>query len=331
MSHQVHSRPVDPGDVDPETVPEMQLPQGFSIDFAPGDGDTAGYQFVVQFLPFRPVHFYSFADEGNDGIQVLPGGNDEEFVVFFQVCAGLGDFQVFVGMKDTGYDKFFINQGGDFGYFFSEERGVFHQEGDVGSFGCLFRGLVLRGFGFFIEGYAEYVANQYYRQDDANHSQRISHGVSHGDGGHFNAFHVVICLLGRTQSGSVGHGAGKDAHHGGDRQSGNHMDDVGGKYSQQNNCRCQQVERDAAFFKGGEEAGAYLQSDGVDKEYQSEFLEEMKRLRIHAQTEMAANDADEEYPGDAEGYSPYFNFSQEDSYEYNDGNQEDGMSYPGSE
>ena len=87
----------------------MELSQGLSIDFVAGDGYAPGYQFVVQFLPFRPMHFNPFADESNDGIEILFGGNDKEFVVFFQVGARFSHFEVFVGVKDPGYDKFFIN------------------------------------------------------------------------------------------------------------------------------------------------------------------------------------------------------------------------------
>ena len=104
-------------------------------------------------------------------------------------------------------------------------------------------------------------------------------------------------MLGGTQSGRVGHGAGQHADHRGQALAGDPVDGQRHEDAEQDHARREQVETHAALAERLEETGTDLHADGEYEQDESEFFHEGQRGRIGAQAEMAEQDAEEQDPG----------------------------------
>ena len=148
-------------------------------------------------------------------------------------------------------------------------------------------------------------------ENDAQHAERVGDGVGGCEagrgrfrgGGRLAAGNhgVGKGLLGGTQAGGIGHGAGHHAHERSQAFAGNPVDANGHEHGEQDHPGGEQVHGHATLPEGMEEAGADLQADGEDEEDESEVLHERQRGRVGPEAEMADQDAQEEDPGGSDG------------------------------
>ena len=130
-------------------------------------------------------------------------------------------------------------------------------------------------------------------QDASDHAERVCHGISERDIGFADPESIGIGLLGRTESGSVGHRTRHDTRHRGYRGSGDVMQGEGYTYTEQYSNESQHVEPESAALEAGEETGTDLEADTVDEQDKTEFLEELDEVRIERHAEMAEDDPHE--------------------------------------
>ena len=128
---------------------------------------------------------------------------------------------------------------------------------------------------FLFETDPENPADEDHRQDDPEHAERISHSIPHRDIRGVDPGHVAVCLLSGSQTGRIGHGAGKNPDHRRNRQTGNQINHVGNYDSQQHDPGSHQVQLDASLLKRGKETRPHLQPDRIDEQDQSEFFQEV--------------------------------------------------------
>ena len=326
VGDQIDTRTVHARDVHAVLGAQTQIGELLAVDFGTRDEDAARHQFGVRgdVAPVGVVHLDLTAEEGRDGGRILRIGDHPQTVAPADraPCVGHGDRAV--GMHDARDDELALHQVADVLHRAAVDQLV--RELDRNLVGEL----VLLGQGvqrlvLLLELHAQGIADEDHRQDDADHTQRIGHGVTHGDGGIADARGIGIGLLCGTQTGRVGHGAREHAHHGGNRRAGHHVDHVGYRYAQQHDRRGAAHELQTSLLERGEEARADLQTDREDEEYQSELLHEVPDLRIDRHSEMAQRDSDEQNPRDAERYASDPDPAQQDAERDGQGECQNGM------
>ena len=217
-----------------------------------------------------------------------------------------------VGVEQPRYDELAVDQIAHVGH----RAAVEHRIGEFDRH--LVRELVLVGEGgerlvLLLELDAQGIAHENQREDDAHDAQRIGHGVAQRDIRILNARSIGICLLRRTESRGVRHGARKDADHRGDRRVGHDMDHVGRRDAQQHDRRRAAHQRHAAVLERREEAGPHLQSDREDEQDETELLDEVAYVVIDRHAEVAEGDAHEQNPGDPQRDASDLDLAQQDS------------------
>ena len=100
------------------------------------------------------------------------------------------------------------------------------------------------------------------------------------------------------------------------------MDDEGRGDGQQHEAESQHVHRQAVLAEGMEEAGAHLQADGEDEQDEAEILDEGQHHGVDFQPEMAEEDAHEQNPGGADGYSLNLELAEKQTRCYDEGQDE---------
>ena len=155
--------------------------------------------------------------------------------------------------------------------------------------------------GFFVDFDAKKQTNQPHGQQDATDAERIGNGIAHAHqaGRAGVGPQLGQDLLTRTEGGSVGHGAGEDPEdhwQGYIEQLMQPCRDHTAKDHQQGG---ESVQLEAGAAQGGEEAGTDLDADGVDKQDETELLNEVQGLLIERQIrhsrEVAHYDATEQH------------------------------------
>ena len=160
--------------------------------------------------------------------------------------------------------------------------------------------------------------------DHADDGEGISHRVAccQALGGAFDA-QVGDRLLGCREAWSVGDGTRVDTRHIGQVLMGNLRDQEGDEHTQSHVDDDHEVHRQTAFPEGAEEAGAHLKAHSHHEEDETELLDDVQHLGVEADAAGAEGDADEEHPGDAQGYFRDFDSAQEQSDEDGEGQIKD--------
>ena len=91
------------------------------------------------------------------------------------------------------------------------------------------------------------------------------------------------------------------------------MDHIRRDAAQEYHARSQQVQIQTAFSERRDKSRPDLQTDGIDKEYQTQILGERFHQRIQRHAEMAARDRAEQDPRHAEGHALEFQFGAEEN------------------
>ena len=168
------------------------------------------------------------------------------------------------------------------------------------------------------------------RQNDAQHTHGVGYGIAGSDGGCVDVAQVAEGLLCCTQPRRVGDGTRHDARHGGDGRAGEVVDAQRHDDADGNDGDAEEVETLAAVLERGKETGTYLQTDGVDEEYQTELLQKVEQVLVEAEREMAEDKADEENPGQSERYAFYPDFAQTQAQRDDQCKDHDRMGYTAS-
>ena len=161
---------------------------------------------------------------------------------------------------------------------------------------------------------------------DPDQAERVSDGAGGGHlvGGERTCrVNLEQGLLRGSEHRGVGGGSCEQAR--GDRHGDacQAADQHGERSPGEEHCEGQDVEFDAAFFEGREEARAYLEAKRIDEQHQTEVLCEGEHLRVHGQAEMSCEDAGEEDECHAEADSlelqlvaqqPYDAYQRQDEY-----------------
>lgn len=226
-----------------------------------------------------PVDFVFAADECDYGLFVGFGGYDEHLFAEVDDCVACGDDGLAVFEHAGDYEVVF-DAAGDVDELFAVEAVVLHFDGvdyglddGVGAVFCF----ELASFGVEVD-----VADVAYEDDgadDAEYSEGVGAGVAEGDVGA-----AIAEFGGYLGSGSEGGGVGygtahyadhhRDFYFASEEEEGSDCDG----YVQYDDAYCYEVHRYAAFFEGGEERGAYLESDAEYEQDESEFLDEVEYL-----------------------------------------------------
>ena len=163
-------------------------------------------------------------------------------------------------MSDPGNNEFPIDQLIDIGDVVSAQHLVRTLDrNDLGH--LVFRRNRGESLIFFLEFHPQGKANENHGKNNADNTQRISHGITQGDTGIFDSRSVRISLLCCTQSRRVGHRTRKDADHRGNRRTRYQMNHVRHAYPEQNDRRSQADERQPAMLERSEETRADLHTD----------------------------------------------------------------------
>ena len=201
---------------------------------------------------------------------------------------------------------------------------------------CVFR--IFQDFEFLVMVYLEQCLE---RKDDGNDSQdadRICHGIGrckflrghacrHG-GGAPGCGNVDESLLGGTEAGGIGDGAGHDAHHCRELLPGE------GRYSPCDDHRKkdvhhgQEVHLDPAAAEGVEETGADLKAYREHEKDKAELLHEMEDVKVGLEPKMPHQDARKEDPGGAQRDAFHFEPAKIEADSYHKRKQKDCVGYP---
>ena len=109
--------------------------------------------------------------------------------------------------------------------------------------------------------YTQQIFQSQQRQNTANHTQRISYGITQGDLRRINSVQITVCLLCRAKSRRIGYSSRKDTDHCSDRCSGNKMQDDCHHNTGKHNNHGNDIQRKASLLECREETGSYLQTD----------------------------------------------------------------------
>lgn len=226
-----------------------------------------------------PVDFYFAADECDDGLLVGFGGDDEHLFAEVDYCVACGDDGLAVFEHAGDYEVVF-DAAGDVNELLAVETVVLHLDGvdyglddGVGAVFCF----ELASFGVEVN-----VADVAYEDDgayDAEYAEGVGTGIAQGDvGAGVAEFGGYLCA--GSEGGGVGHGSAHYADHHRDFNFASEEEvcsDCDG-HVQKDDAYCDEVHCHTAFFEGGEEGGAYLETDAEDEQDESEFLDEMEYL-----------------------------------------------------
>ena len=175
-------------------------------------------------------------------------------------------------------------------------------------------------FFLFLEIGASDVADGDGGTDDAEHSERISTGVTVSNLWCFTGSkYRVECFVGGTESRCVGHGTVEGTHHHRQVDAVARVEEnvIAGKHHQHVEKHCgrgQKVKCHTAFLKALEEAWTHLQTDAEHKEDQSEILQEGKNRGRGCEADVAGDDAGEQNIGDTQRDAANLDFSQQHAH-----------------
>ena len=162
-------------------------------------------------------------------------------------------------------------------------------------------------------------------ENDAHHAEGIGAGVTVGDDGYFrSSLHQIgQHVVGRTETGGVGHRTIEHAHHhgqvvgrlGGAENAQRRAEEIEADHHghvEQHEAEGEHVHAQTAGFEGLEEARAYLQTDAVDEKDEAEFLDHVDHVLLSGHgrrgigikkvgADVSDENTDEEHPRHAEG------------------------------
>ena len=161
------------------------------------------------------------------------------------------------------------------------------------------------------------------RQDAAHYTQRIGNGISECDFRSIHPVEVTVCLLGSTQTGGIGHGSGQDTHHRSNGNSGGKVQHNGDNHAEEDGQHCYHVQRKSALLESGEESRSHLQTDGIDKQYQAELLQEVQQMFVEVHVEMSEDNAHKQNPGDTQRDTRHLQLAQHDTEGDDQGQNQD--------
>ena len=179
---ELHPRAEDTGHAHTIFLADVQIAQPFAGQGGFGDGEAPGDEALVLMDPVAQVHRDLFAEDDADAVYIGLGGDDQEFIAFVQDGVGTGDGD-FAPAHDAGDDEFVAQIADHLGKAPAEHGRVFHLAvhaagGLPGALFFLFQDGLFAG-GIDLENALE----QDQHEDDAEHADRIGHGVGGGEGG----------------------------------------------------------------------------------------------------------------------------------------------------
>ena len=141
-------------------------------------------------------------------------------------------------------------------------------------------------------------------QDDAEHAERIGHGIAHSRHGRVQiAAHLVDFgngLLGGAKAGRVGDGAAHDAGDHFGSQIARVADDERHGKSQKDYRHGEYVQLKTVAAECAEETRAHVDAYAVDEQNEAELLGEMQHVGVDFGAEVCQNDAGEQDAGNSQ-------------------------------
>ena len=307
--HQFYAGARDARDRDAVGVADVQGAQLLAGQRGLGDAEAPDHKVLVLLQPVLEVHRHLFAEDDAHGVHVGLGGHDQDLVALLQdgVRAGAEDL---AAAHQAGDEELVGVADHHLGELLAEDGRILHLAVHAAGGVLAVPVLLLQLGALLVQVDLEEALEEDEHGDDADHAERVGDRVGGGEGGSrlfggrrrlpLGDQRVEHRVLGGTQSGRVGHGAGQHADHRGQALAGDPVDGQRHEHAEQDHSRCEQVEAHAALAERLEEAGTDLHADGEDEQDEPEFLHEGQRGRIGAEAEMAEQDPEEQDPGGAD-------------------------------
>ena len=271
---------------------DVQFADTLAVQFGLGDHDVLGHQMRRFLFRFRKG---GLVTQQQDGLFVSRIGHHPHAVAAMQDRVHIRHLILAVRMHQTTDNQFDIAQVSQVFY-----QRAFHLrvgQHDIQELDFLLHVLLrLHARFLLVHRDTEDPAHEHQYQDDADHAQRIRHGIPAGDIRIRHAAHVGIRLLRRTQTGGVGHRTEQHTRHRGDVHTAEQMDDISSHTSEEHNARGKQVEFQPALAKRREERRTDLQTNGIDKQDKPEILGKGLHLRVEVHAEMRKRNRHKQNP-----------------------------------
>ena len=285
VGKEVHARTADAGYIHSVHGTEMQRTEGLAVHIGMSDQDVLAHQIHSLFLP---LHFTLFSDEGNDGFRIVLSTDDKHLVVSTDDGVTVGDRHLAV-MQETADDKvasqklaYLQHCASVKGFVGGLESHLMRCHVRIG------RMLSLHLFLFLVQVHPAEIPQDNGGTDDSHHTQRVSTGITIGDGRCIGRTEYLIAsLVGSTQSRCVRYSSAEHTHHHGEVDRiiamthastvPKHQEEQAhtAQHIQKNNACGQEVKPDAPLTETLKETWPYLQSYTVNEQDETEVLDEV--------------------------------------------------------
>ena len=277
-----------------------------------------GVDGVPVYLVAVPVFLHTFSEENVHCRHLVAVGHHEHVVVDIYLCVGHRHYH-FALSPDARHDEMAVCHLRNLCYGASCYRGVHHDE-------LPHKGLVVVAYAMRLEvgRLHEELAYEYHRNDDTHHAERIGHGTSQCSA----AAWQVCCrqsLLCGTQCGCVGGGTAEYSHHVGDAHGQHETQAECHHRAEDDDGESPEVERDALVAHEAHEVWTHMQSQGIDKDAESECLRETQHSLIGTEMQASCHDAHEENERHSKRYAAHMELSHCQAERYDERQQNDGL------
>ena len=272
------------------------------------DDNTARNKLLIEIDPIRVLHIDLVTQHHLDSLDILLSTDDQHFIILFQNGRCISDLDLAIYTADARHNKRAIDQTTSFDYGATKQICIGQLDRNLRCVLCL--AIAFESLTLLVKFDAEDSAEQSDRHDNTNHTQRISNSITHCDRGVVHARSVGISLLRSTQTGGIGYSTRQYTDHCRDRCARYQVNDICRQYADDHDCRSNTDQAHTSLLKRRKETRSYLHTDRIDKQNQTELLDESDNCRVDLHTETTQCDTDEKDPRDTERDSGNLDFAQ---------------------
>ena len=269
----------------------------------------ARHELTVKLVPIHvviPVAVLAFSEKDCECLHVFLRSDNEYAVAFLKGDTRRGHYQFF-GAPQTRNDELRRRRPLHITDCIVEDcRILDYKRGDKRMVGMICLALLQ------VAGAGEELAQNDDGENHAHHTERIGDGTTEG---------CCFCrkpklhkrLLGSGKRGGIGRGSAQHACHVADAVSKSEAHRHGGERAEQNQHQSGEVHLQSALLERAEETRSHLQTEGVDKQHQSETFCIVEHLMVDRQAEVTGENAHKKHECDTERNTSHTNAAERQS------------------